>query len=68
MLNTFQDGDGTLDKEEFRNWYKDSAAFTMFEVTDTDVDGFVTRDELRSFLKRWGMADEAIQGRYSVLS
>ena len=48
--------------------YKDSAAFNMFEVTDTDVDGFVTREELRSFLKRWGMADEAIQGRYSVLS
>ena len=29
-------------------------------MTDTDEDGFVSRDELQSLLKKWGIADGAL--------
>ena len=57
LLAFDKDGDKVLDRQEFRQYHKHASAFSVFMATDTDEDGFVSRDELSTFLKKWGIAD-----------
>ena len=60
LLAFDMDSDGVLDRQEFRLWFKNGQALSVFMVTDTDEDEFVTRDELQTFIKNWGIANVAI--------
>ena len=52
-------GDGTVDFEEFRIWFKntmdgDTMVRELFEAADKDESGIIDRDELRGIMKEMG--------------
>ncbi|GAV72920.1 Pkinase domain-containing protein/EF_hand_5 domain-containing protein, partial [Cephalotus follicularis] len=60
------DGDGTIDYIEFitatmhrHRLEKDENLFKAFQYFDKDNSGYITRDELESAMKEYGMGDEA---------
>ncbi|KAJ4976326.1 hypothetical protein NE237_001432 [Protea cynaroides] len=60
------DGDGTIDYIEFitatmhrHKLERDDYLFKAFQYFDTDNSGFITRDELETAMKQYGMGDEA---------
>ncbi|KAJ8550203.1 hypothetical protein K7X08_033910 [Anisodus acutangulus] len=60
------DGNGTIDYIEFvtatmhrHRLERDDHLFKAFQYFDTDHSGFITRDELESAMKEYGMGDEA---------
>ncbi|MCD7473351.1 Calcium-dependent protein kinase 21 [Datura stramonium] len=60
------DGNGTIDYIEFvtatmhrHRLERDDHLFKAFQYFDTDRSGFITRDELESAMKEYGMGDEA---------
>ncbi|KAL8045958.1 hypothetical protein ABFX02_08G148100 [Erythranthe guttata] len=60
------DGNGTIDYIEFitatmhrHKLEKDEHLFGAFQFFDKDSSGYITRDELKSAMKEYGMGDEA---------
>ncbi|CAM8996356.1 unnamed protein product [Rhodiola kirilowii] len=60
------DGNGTIDYIEFitatmhrHKLERDENLFNAFQYFDKDGSGFITRDELESAMKQYGMGDEA---------
>ncbi|KAK1364792.1 Calcium-dependent protein kinase [Heracleum sosnowskyi] len=60
------DGNGTIDYIEFitatmhrHKLERDEHLFKAFQYFDKDNSGFITRDELESAMKKYGMGDEA---------
>ncbi|XP_075090328.1 calcium-dependent protein kinase-like isoform X1 [Nicotiana tabacum] len=60
------DGNGTIDYIEFvtatmhrHRLERDDHLFKAFQYFDTDHSGFITKDELESAMKEYGMGDEA---------
>lgn len=60
------DGNGTIDYIEFvtatmhrHRLERDDDLFKAFQYFDTDHSGFITKDELESAMKEYGMGDEA---------
>ncbi|KAF7815829.1 calcium-dependent protein kinase 2-like [Senna tora] len=60
------DGNGTIDYIEFitatmhrHKLERDENLYTAFQHFDTDNSGFITRDELETAMKEYGMGDEA---------
>ncbi|OIT03812.1 PREDICTED: calcium-dependent protein kinase-like [Nicotiana attenuata] len=60
------DGNGTIDYIEFvtatmhrHRLERDDHLFKAFQFFDTDHSGFITKDELESAMKEYGMGDEA---------
>ena len=61
IIQTFdKDHDKLLDRPEFRLYNKHGSSCSMFMVIDADKDGFLSREESSSFLKKWGIADGSI--------
>nr|AOD75238.1 calcium-dependent protein kinase 9 [Camellia sinensis] len=60
------DGNGTIDYLEFitatmhrHKLEKDEHLYKAFQYFDTDSSGFITRDELETAMKQYGMGDDA---------
>ena len=46
------DGDGGLDKEEYKNFYKNLSNMVIFILSDLNRDGFITIEEAMTVWKK----------------
>ena len=55
------DNDRALNEKEFPNYFKYGESYFMFQLADTVKDGFLTLEEMRTFLRKWGFPNKVAE-------